>query len=321
MAAPTSPSHSRRSPQSWGSSDQAAALRLVTAGQSRPGRRPERIIAVASGKGGVGKSNIALNLAIELSGRGRSTCLFDADLGMANAHILAGVNPRYTLGHVLTRVRTIDEIMTPGPRGVQLISGSNGLSEMANLTTEQRQRLLTALAGIQKELDYLVVDTGAGISANVLSFLERSDEAIIVLTPEPPSMADAYGMIKALTERNYSGRLSLAVNRAASVGEARLIAEKMQALARQYLRRDVEWIGFLLEDPAVQRAVRKRAPFSAVDRASKAARSIARMAARIEKEAELADRDEGVPDASAFQCDDAKTGVRRLRSWFERLFS
>jgi flagellar biosynthesis protein FlhG len=290
-------------------SDQAAALRLIA--RRRPAEQayaPQRVVAVGSGKGGVGKSNIALNLAIELSGRGRPTCLFDADLGLANACILAGVTPRLTLAHILKGDRSVDEIVTPGPMGLGIIAGLNGVAEMANMTREQRMRIQRALDGFGREWDYLVIDTGAGIAQNVIAFLERSDHAIAVLTPEPTSMADAFGLIKALVERHYDGRISVVVNRAATIQEAREAANKMVAVVRQYLHREVDWAGFLLEDPAVTKAVKSRTPFVTVSRSSRAARSVALLADKVE----AAWRSAETVGAGA--------SAGRVRGWFERLF-
>ncbi len=299
-------------------SDQAAALRLVarpasavaaaaSAGVLVQPARPERIIAVSSGKGGVGKSNIALNLALDLARRGRLTYLLDADLGMANAGILAGIQPRWHLGHLVSGERTLEEIIVRGPWDLGIIAGATGVSELANMTAEQRRILSRQMGAFGSRLDYLVVDTGAGISSNVVGFVQRADHALVVATPEPTSLADAYGMIKTLHERRYQGRVSVVVNRAQSIREARATGERLVELARRYLDQSVDWAGFLLEDPAVGRAVRKRAPFVAYDRTSSAARAIALLADRIETGAT------GAPVVS-----DGLAG--KVARWFERIF-
>lgn len=295
-------------------SDQAAALRLVPAPADREGRaeaagekRPERILAVASGKGGVGKSSIALNLALDLARRGRLTYLLDADFGMANAGILAGIQPRWHMGHLLSGERTIEEIVARGPWDLGILSGASGLEELANLSADQRRLLGRQMSGFQARLDYLVVDTGAGISSNVISFVLRADQALVVATPEPTSLADAYGLIKTLHERRFPGRISVVVNRAQSIREARATGERLVELSRRYLDRAVDWAGFVLEDPAVGRAVRKRAPFVVYDPSSTASRSVALLADRIES-------------GSAAPPLATDGPVQRITRWFERLF-
>lgn len=289
--------------------DQAAALRKRVSASGESGHHPERIIAVASGKGGVGKSNIALNLGIELSLRGRITYLLDADFGMGNANILAGITPRFTLSHLIQKGMSVEEVVTNGPGGLRIIPGVSGNARVANLSVEQRRLLCRGLAGLKERADYLVMDVGAGISQNVISFLEKADEAIVVVIPEPTSMADAYGLIKSLVERSFASPISIVVNRARSIGEAKMTADRMIALTMQYLEQPVRWGGFLLEDSAVGGAVLSRRPFSAFKRSSLAAKSVGLIADRIERRAlEIEERDFKIP---------ASWGVRR---WFERVF-
>jgi len=303
--------------------DQAAKLRLIAGKRSGHagalhGHRPERIIAIGSGKGGVGKSNIALNVAIELSRRSRRVCLFDADLGMANAHILAGVTPRRTLAHCFRGDCDLSEVVTNGPRGIGLICGSNGMIEIADLPAARRAKLCDAMMNLRYDFEFLLIDAGAGIASNVLAFMENADQAIIVVTPEPTSMADAYGMIKALNRRAYAGRVSIVVNRAASVGEARMISEKMISLSMQFLNQAVDGVGFLLEDPVVVRAVRTQKPFVDVDASSRASRSIARIVDRLE---EAPESDEYRPAASEISDPQgSETRQGRISKWLTRLF-
>lgn len=297
------------------SQDQAAGLRLIRGSESRArGTRPERIIAIGSGKGGVGKSNVAVNLAIELSRRGNSVCLFDADLGMANAHIIAGISPKHTLGHVMRGAKTIDEIIARGPEGIGLIAGSTGLFELTQLSAEQRRRLCGSLTTMKFEFDYLIIDSGAGISTNVLAFMESADQGIIIATPEPTSMADAYGMIKTLSQRGYEGRMSLIVNRAESIEEARKVSEKITSLSLQFLDQSVDSLGFILEDSTVSRAVRARSPFSVMNRSSMAARSISAIAQRIDTRTEETDY-----SANGIFAPVTMTG--RIKGWIGRLLT
>jgi flagellar biosynthesis protein FlhG len=304
--------------------DQAAGLRLLRNAAHGPGAampsangdllspprrlaatRPDQVIAVASGKGGVGKSNIALNLAIELSHRGRPSCLLDADLGLANASILAGVTPKRTLGHLLRGEARIEEILTRGPMNLGIISGCMGVAAMADLSAEDRQRLLKAFSFFDRRWEYLVLDLGAGIAANVIDFLERADRIIVVTTPEPPAMADAFGLVKALAERKSGKRISVVVNRAASITEARRTAERFADVALRYLDQTVDWGAFIMEDALVRKAVQERRPFSAFARSSRPARSIALLADRIETGRAMEDENVDAPI---------------WRGWIERLF-
>lgn len=290
-------------------SDQAASLRQrVDASRFDAGHRPERIIAVGSGKGGVGKSTICLNLALELAARGRATWVLDADFGTANVNILAGLLPQLTLSHLLHQGRRLEEIVVEGPFGVKIIPGAHGFSAVAALSSEQRRILSENLAHLEAEIDYLLIDVGAGIGENVLTFMERADEAMIVATPDPTSMADAYSLIKALVERGRAGALRLVVNRAASIQEARATADKLVTLTRRYLQREVTWAGFLLEHREVAAAVRARTPFVAASRTTLSARTIAL----------LADRLENRPLDLSLLTDQEPRGWRR---WFERLFN
>ncbi|MBL4889288.1 MAG: P-loop NTPase [Candidatus Lindowbacteria bacterium] len=291
--------------------DQAEELRRLIPKQKADfgGTRPERIIAIGSGKGGVGKSNIALNLGIELSMRGYSTYILDADFGLANVNILAGVTPKFTLSHLLQKGRSVEDLIIKGPGGLRIIPGASGNTRIANLNREERQILCRNLSDLKGHVDYLIMDVGAGISQNVISFLEKADEALVVVTPEPTSMADAYGLIKALSERSFGETISLVVNRAQNIKEAKMTADKMKYLAMQYLEQPVTWGGFLLEDSVIRRAVRQRKPFSAFNRPSIAARSVSLIADRIDNRPVIFET-----------ADIGATASWKMKRWFERVF-
>ncbi|RMH58458.1 MAG: MinD/ParA family protein [Candidatus Hydrogenedentota bacterium] len=261
--------------------DQAAALRLLR-GRNGAKQRPSRIVGVGSGKGGVGKTNVALNLAIELAMRGRQTCIFDADFGTANVCILAGITPRYTVSHVLKRGMGISEVIVEGPAGLKIVPGSSGMPDLADLDDSRRRRLRNALSNATSPADYLVVDVGAGMSSRVLGFLENADIVLLVTTPEPTSVADAYALLKGLVARDFRSRIGLIVNRAESIQQARTTAERFRVSAMKYLEQPVEWSGFILEDAEVRKAVARRRPFACAARCSRAARSVAMIADRIE---------------------------------------
>jgi MinD-like ATPase involved in chromosome partitioning or flagellar assembly len=190
--------------------DQATGLRALAARRRAfdPGRRlgeTTRVVAVTSGKGGVGKTSVAVNLGVALARRGKRVIVLDCDLGTANVDVMLGLHPRYSLQHVLSRQRRLDEVAVTGPSGLRIIPGGSGLPELANLTDERREELLAIFAQLDGHADILLLDTGAGISANVLRFVVAAGEAIVVTTPEPPAVTDAYALIKVASQQAGMG--------------------------------------------------------------------------------------------------------------------
>lgn len=220
-----------------------------------------RVLAVASGKGGVGKTNVSINLSLALARMGKKVTLFDADLGMANVDVLLGISPRYTLQHVVQGERGIHEVLTEGPEGIKLIASGNGISQLANLSNQQRERVMAHLSLIEEHTDYLVVDTGAGISRNVLSFVLGADDCVVVTTPEPTARLDAYGLIKVVSQERFRGRLHLLVNQADNEKEAMEVSDLMLALSQRFLNIHLEPAGWMKRDRLVTRAVSTQKPF------------------------------------------------------------
>ncbi|TDA69403.1 MAG: MinD/ParA family protein [Clostridia bacterium] len=245
--------------------DQAFRLRELVQKNIRPGERENRpwprTLAVASGKGGVGKTNMVLNLALALTRMGKQVIVFDADLGLANVDVLLGLVPRYTLYEVVTGQKTLEEIVVVGPLGLRIIPGGSGIQELANLSSVQRERLVSDISGADLRADIMLVDTGAGISNNVLGFLLAADEVIVVLTPEPTSITDAYGLIKVLLQQESRKVIRLVVNRVSGEAEARRTAEKINLVARRFLALQPEFLGFVQEDARVHQAVCNQKPF------------------------------------------------------------
>lgn len=242
--------------------DQAAKLReLVKYGREDSAHHAPRIIAVASGKGGVGKTNLVVNLAIALAEMGQRVVIFDADLGLANVDVLVGVVPKYNLYDVLQGTKTISEIIVTGPAGVRIVPGGSGIQDLANLDYYQRERLVRSLKELEQDTDFLLVDTGAGISRNVLGFISAADEVIIVLTPEPTSLTDAYGVIKIMSKFKLHSEVHLVVNRVASAQEAQQTIGKMVTVVQKFLQIKVLPLGYIFDDKAVGKAVRKQEPF------------------------------------------------------------
>lgn len=270
--------------------DQATRLRMLMNGRPgieeteaavAPRLRSARIIAIASGKGGVGKTSIAVNLSIALSRRGHRVVLVDADLGTANADVVLNVQPRYDLSHVIRGECTIDEIAVTLDSGPRLIRGASGLSAVADLGPQDRQRLVNQLALLERRSDFILLDCGAGISQNVLSFAQAADELLIVTTPEPTAMTDAYALVKVLTRTPVTPSMSLIVNQAGSVREAELVGERVGGVAARFLGVCLEVGGHILRDEHVGLAVRQRVPFLVKYPRSPAAACMAALAERI----------------------------------------
>lgn len=263
--------------------DQAAQLRTMVRH-----RRSASVIAITSGKGGVGKSNVAVNLAIKLAGAGKDVVLLDADLGLANADVLCNLDLPYNLSHVIARKRELREVKVKAPGGFHLIGGASGLARMADLSDLERQRLIAALAELEQQTDIVLIDTGAGISANVLAFTRAADQVLVVTTPEPTAITDAYAVIKVLTRQGTDPggperQISLLVNQARSAADARSVQERIAKVARQFLDVRVLEAGHILADPAVPNSVRRRVPFVLSEPHSPASECITRLAMRLER--------------------------------------
>jgi len=263
--------------------DQAERLRLI---MKEKNDKPEecksrtRILTISSGKGGVGKTNIAINLAIAFAEIGKKVIVMDADLGLANVNVILGIIPKFNLYHVIKKQKKIREILVDTQYGIQIIAGASGFSQLANLEDDER----TAFVAGVKELgfaDIIIIDTGAGVSQNVLSFLRASDEAIIVTTPEPTAITDAYGIIKSISTEINGPTIKLVVNRVNSVMEGKKVAERVINIAGQFLNIKVNNLGFIFEDNAVQRAVIKQDPFIKSAPKSRATQSVKHLMSRL----------------------------------------
>jgi flagellar biosynthesis protein FlhG len=255
-------------------SDQAEKLRALVQQQSeklppsvsdspRP-RFKTRTIVVTSGKGGVGKTNLTVNLALAFAKRGKKTLLFDADLGMANLDVLLGISPPHTLVDVIHDRKRLEEVIFPISDNLELVPGGSGISELANLPAEKMEHLLSRLSEIEGRSEILLIDTGAGISRQVLDFVLAAHEVIVVTTPEPTAITDAYGMIKALNTQNPGATVHLLVNQADSEQEARSVAAKLTMIVERFLEIRLHFLGFVEKDVNVGRAVLQQRPFSAL---------------------------------------------------------
>lgn len=246
------------------------------------------IITVTSGKGGVGKSNFALNLAIVLSNfstvhRAQATrrvTLMDADFGLANINVLLGIIPKFNLYHVLKGQKSLQEIIIPTSFGVDLIAGASGLSQVANLAYEERINLIQALLAL-KYADFLIIDTAAGLTNNVTQFASIAHETIVVTTPEPTAITDAYGIIKAIALDYPNPTIKLVINRAESQKEAERVASKIVSITQQFLNVCIEPVGFIPSSSIVPEAVRKQTPFCVLHPSANVSQNVQQIARKI----------------------------------------
>ncbi|MBN1442747.1 MAG: MinD/ParA family protein [Planctomycetes bacterium] len=237
--------------------DQADRLRNM---MGSTGRRT-RVIAVASGKGGVGKTNIALNLAICLVRLGQKVIVVDVDIGLANADILLGSQPKIHLGHVLAGEASVLDALAPAPGGVFLLPGSTGMPLVSDLDDEERHFLVSSFQELEEYADILIVDTGAGITRNVIHFATAADEVLVITTPEPTAVTDGYALIKTISREKGFGRIRLVVNQVSGRLEGGRVSERIRMVSRRFLDLEVEDLGHVLADERVKMAVRRKRPF------------------------------------------------------------
>ncbi|CAM2893703.1 MinD/ParA family protein [Paenibacillus sediminis] len=265
--------------------DQAEALRKMVSSLDlstayTPGRREARILAVSSGKGGVGKSNFTLNFALALKKMGRKVLVFDADIGMGNIDVLMGVRSRYNFLHLIRGEQKIRDIVESGPEELSYIAGGSGLTELFNLSESDIDYFTRQLEEVSSEMDFIIFDTGAGLSKENLQFITAADECFIVTTPEPTAITDAYALMKVVYELEKKVNFKLVINRAADEREGIQTADKLSLVARKFLNLDVPLLGVISDDVHVMQAVKKQVPFSLAFPNSPAARDIQRLALR-----------------------------------------
>ena len=267
--------------------DQAARLRQLAESLSKQRKDnqaapfPEggtRVIAVTSGKGGVGKTNITVNLAIALSRAGLRTLIVDADIGMANVDVVLGTLSHKHLLNLLEQGSRLEDILMHGPYGINYISGGSGIEKAQDFSPSQRKILMEKLGGVSKLADVILVDTGAGLGKNVMDFILAADEVILVTTPEPTSLTDAYAVMKAYSMYAEEPDLRLVINRVYDERESREGAAKLSQTAERFLHLRIPCLGYVYEDRAVSAAVRHQIPFLIGAPSSVASRCILDMA-------------------------------------------
>lgn len=251
--------------------DQATRLRELITQKSLMPNKPRdvglvkkstaRVICVTSGKGGVGKTNFTANLAISLSNQDKKVVVIDADLGLANVDVVLGVLSKYTLLDVINNNKDITEIMSTGPNGIKVISGGSGIIDLVDMSKESLNKLINQFNKIYDYADIILIDTGAGLSKSVLSFVFAAEETIVVTTAEPTSLTDAYAMIKNIGFHDKEKKIKIIINRVESIAEGKIAFEKLKNACEKFLNMKIEKLGFLTDDNNVSKAVKLQKPF------------------------------------------------------------
>lgn len=241
--------------------DQAEALRkLVNSEEQEQKNTSTKIITVTSGKGGVGKSNFVVNLAISLQNKGKKVLIFDADLGMGNDDVLMGLYPKYNIFDIIFNGLELEDIIIEGTNGVSLIPAGSALSKAQELSESEKKSFLGKLE-VLDQYDYILMDTGAGVNKDVLSFIAASEELIIVTTPEPTSITDAYSLVKTTDHYKLKTKAKIIINKAFTIEEGEETYNKFNRAVSRFLKIEVEYLGCILEDKKLVQSVRQQKPF------------------------------------------------------------
>jgi len=274
---PMIPSIKRRQPPVV---DQASGLRAVLQ-PDLPQHRPVQVVAVSSGKGGVGKTNVVINLAVACARQRREVLVLDADLALGNVDILLGLAPTHTIEDVLNGDRTLEDVMVKGPEGIRILPAATGIQELSNLTYEQQLLLQTGFLQLEQPPDLLFIDCAAGISANVLYFSIVAHDTLIVVTPEPSSLTDAYALIKVLSTRHQQRRFRLLVNMVRKPMEGKDVFRKLSLVTDRFLNVSLDYVGCIPFDDCVPLAVSQQRPVIVAFPRSTASRAFTRVGTEV----------------------------------------
>lgn len=240
--------------------DQASTLRKLAGERHLATQRNMRVIAVSSGKGGVGKTSLVVNLALALTENNYRVIVLDGDLGLANVDVAFGITPRYNIKHLLTGEKRIEDILYPVDRGIMVLPGASGVIELANLDRGQLKNVLVNMGRLEKMADILLIDTGAGLGHTVLNFICASDDVVVVMTPEPPSMTDAYGLLKSIKSQSKKLNVNIVVNRVKNQAEALQTYERLEHAVSKFLGMPINLLGWIYDDPLVGCSVMEQKP-------------------------------------------------------------
>ncbi|MCR4610856.1 MAG: MinD/ParA family protein [Lachnospiraceae bacterium] len=262
--------------------DQAEQLRNIVKLQDQRNISNAKVITITSGKGGVGKSNMAVNLAVHFRNKGKRVIIFDADFGLANVEVMFGTVPKYNLSKVLDGEMRIEDIITKGPMDIGFISGGSGIVGLNNLNKSQVDYLISNLSRLNELTDILIIDTGAGVSDNVLEFVLSSPEVILVTTPEPSSLTDSYSLVKALYKSpefiKNGTNVRLVANKVNSKYEADAVYDKIKTVTGKFLGGDIKYLGMIPQDSALEKAVRSQKIVSIVNPNAKSSKAFSEIA-------------------------------------------
>ncbi len=257
--------------------DQAQQLRNVIKMHNAEQKSSARVVTVTSGKGGVGKSNLSVNLAVQLRRQGKRVLIFDADFGLANVEVMFGAIPRFNLSDFIYRGKSIREVITPGPMEIGFISGGSGIMGLNNLDRDQIMYLVKAIEELNDLADFIIIDTGAGISDQVLEFVLASPEVLLVSTPEPSSLTDSYSLLKTLYRNpGFQGEgtsIHIVSNRVASAEEGQAVYDKLNSVVSKFLHGSLNYLGMIPQDSVLEKAVRQQKPVSMLDPEAKSSRA------------------------------------------------
>ena len=244
--------------------------------------RAVQVIAVTGGKGGVGKSNISVNLSMALADMNRRVVLLDADLGLANVDVLLGIRAKRTLADVLSGECSLRDILVTGPSGIRIVPASSGVQQMASLSTQQHAALINVFSELDEQIDVMVVDTAAGISDTVISFVRASQEVLVVVCDEPSSITDAYALIKVLNKEHGLVRFRVVANMTRSVQEGRNLFNKLNSTCEKFLDATLHYMGHVPFDDSVHRAIQKQKALLEFAPRSKAAQAVRQLAQKVD---------------------------------------
>ena len=259
------------------SMDQAEGMRRI----SQP--KPVRVIAVASGKGGVGKTNVSVNLGMAMSSQGKQVMLLDADLGLGNVDVLLGVHPVHNLSHVISGERTLEEVIVEGPAGLQIVPAASGIKRMAELSPEEHVGLVRAFSELNNNLDVLIIDTAAGISDSVITLTRAAQEVLVVVCDEPASITDAYALIKVLNQEHGINKFHVMVNMVQSVQQGHDLFAKMLKVTDKFLDVTLDFTGTVPYDDYLRKAIQRQRAVSDAYPRSRSALAFKKLAQAVDK--------------------------------------